>query len=108
VLLPQCQPAQHRLLLGDQLPYPLPRQAQHLRQLRIVEHLMLGCRLHFYHLIAGGHDEVHVNVGARVLFVTEIEQDLAVDHSDAYRSDEVFQGNGTQSSGLNKFFQREP
>src|ERR1700728_2443748 len=70
------QRLQHGLLLGDERLHALAGVSDHLRQLRLVEDLVFGGRLHFHELMSGGHDEVHIYVGARVLFVAEIEQYL--------------------------------
>ena len=59
----------------------------------VVEDLMFGCGLHFDHLLAGGHDEVHVDVGAGVFFVGEVEQDFSVDNSHADCRDKILERN---------------
>ena len=46
-LLPQHQRPQHRLLFGDQRLHSLAGQADHLTQLLLIKHLMLGRGLHF-------------------------------------------------------------
>ena len=53
-----------------------------------------------------GHDEVHVDVGAGIFFVAEIEQNVSVDDAHADGGDEIISGPG-QSSGIHHFLQRD-
>ena len=80
-----------RLLFGNERLHALAGVADHFGELRLVENLVLGGRLHFDELVPGRHDKVHVDVGAGVFFVGEIEQNFSVDNSHADGSDEIFE-----------------
>ena len=97
----------HGLLLGDQVLHALFGERDHLRQLLVVEDLVFGGGLDFDHFVAGGHDEVHVDVGARVFFVGEVEQDFSVDNSHADGGDEILERDCGQRSGIDQLFQSE-
>ena len=56
-----------------------------------VERHLLGRRLHLDEPAVAGHDDVHVDVGARVLRVVEVEQRLAVDDADRHGGDRARQ-----------------
>src|ERR1019366_4739353 len=90
----------HGLLVRHQRLDSFFRQRHHLRQLRIVEWTVLRRRLHFDNLLAAGNDQVHVHVGARVFFVTEIEHDLAVHDADAGGGHVVANRNGLEHAGF--------
>src|SRR5579862_6307839 len=64
MLLPQGQRSQDGLLFGDERLNALAGQADHFSELFLIEDLMLGGGLNFDQLAPGGHDEVHVHVGA--------------------------------------------
>src|SRR5271168_819210 len=66
---------------------------------------MLGGGLQFDNLVAGGHDEVHVDVGARIFFVVEIEKNFAVDDAHADRRYEILDRRGRQSSRIDQALQ---
>src|ERR1035437_4501129 len=83
-LLPERQRLQHGLLLRDEILHVLAGVSDHLRELRLVEDLVFGGRLHFHELMSGGHNEVHIYVGARVLFVAEVEQYFSIHNSHAH------------------------
>ena len=60
----------------------------------LVERLALGGALHLDEAAVAGHDDVHVDVGLRVLLVGEIEQRHAVDDADADGGDVVVDRDG--------------
>jgi len=62
--LPQRQRSQHRLLFCNEGLHSLAGQPNHFSQLLLVEYLVLRRSLDFDQLAAGGHDEIHVHVGA--------------------------------------------
>src|ERR1035441_312598 len=61
---------------------------------------MLCRRLHFDNLFAAGNDQVHVHIGARVFFVTEIKHDLAIHDADASGGHVVANRNGLEHAGF--------
>src|SRR5215510_7682219 len=61
--------------LGD----PAGAEIQQLVQRVAVERRALGGRLYLDEPLGAGHDEVQVDLRARVLLVVEVEQQLAVD-----------------------------
>ena len=106
-LLPERQRFQDGLLLGDERLHSLAGVSDHLRQLLLVEDLVFSSRLDFDELIAGGHDEVHIDVGAGVLFVAEVEQYFPVDNSDANRGHKILERNRRERSRVHQLFQRQ-
>ena len=54
---------------------------------RAVEGAVLAGALHLHEAALAAHHDVHVDVGAHVLLVVEIEPRLAVDDADAHRGD---------------------
>ena len=52
-------------------------------------------------------DDIHVDIGARVVVVGEIEQRLAIDDADARGGDVVRQRNGTNDIALAELLDRE-
>ena len=61
---------------------PAAGEVEQLVEPRAVERHPLGRRLHLDEAPVAGHDDVHVDVGVRVLGVVEVEQRLAVDDAD--------------------------
>src|SRR5260370_21640952 len=70
-----------------------------------VEDLVLSGGLHFDEFVAGGHDEIHVHVGARVFFVAEIEQNFSFHNSHTDCVNEIFQRDLGQGSGFDELFE---
>src|SRR5947207_980226 len=70
---------------------PDRRQLKKLVQALARERFLLGGRLHLDEPAVTGHDDVHVDLGARILRVVEIEQRLGVDDADRNRRDRVAQ-----------------
>src|SRR5580692_585440 len=101
-LLAKSQISEQRLLFGNQRLDALARQRNHLCELSVIEDLVLGGGLQFDDFVAGGHDEIHVNVGPGIFFVVEVEKDLAVDDADADGGDEILDGGGGQSAGVDE------
>ena len=89
LLLSERQRAQYRLLLGDEGVDAFAGEGEHFVELAVVEGSVLGGGLHLDHLAAGGHDEVHIDIGARVFFIAEVEEGLTVDDADTDGGDEV-------------------
>ena len=74
------------------------------RRARAVERLPFGRALHLDEPAVAGLDDVHVDVGARVLVVGEIEQRLAVDDADAGGGDVVGERNRRGCSRRSRIF----
>ena len=68
---------------------------------------MFGRGLEFDQLAAGGHDEVHVDVGAGVFFVVEVEQDFSFDDADADRADKILERDRGQGSSVHQLFESQ-
>src|SRR5271169_1349491 len=68
---------------------------------------MFSGGLDFDQFVAGRHDEVHVDVGAGVFFVAEVEQDFSVDNSYTHGGNKILQGSRGQGSGFHQFFQSQ-
>ena len=65
---------------------PLFGERQHLFELSAAERKALGSPLHLDEPAGSGHDDVHVDLGASVLAVVEIEQAGPVDDSHRHRA----------------------
>ena len=61
------------------LAHPASGEREELRQFAVVEGPALGGGLHFDEAAAAGHDDVHVDFGARIFFVAEVEHGHAGD-----------------------------
>jgi hypothetical protein len=68
---------------------------------------VLGGGLGFDEAAVGEHDDVHVDGGAGVLFVAEVEEDVAVDDADAGGGDHLFERGCFQGSGCDQFSEGE-
>ncbi len=88
------------MLFGDQGLDALAGEGDHAGELGFIEDLVLGGGLDFDQLAAGGHDEIHVDVGAGIFFVAEVEEDFSVDDTDAYGGDEITERGGGQGTGF--------
>ena len=55
----------------------------------------------------GEHDDVHVDVGAGVFFVAEVEEDVAVDDADAGGGDHLLERGGLEGAGRDEFAEGE-
>ena len=106
-LLPQSQPTQNPLLLGNERLYALPRERQHLRELRFVKRLPFRGSLHFHHLVPGCHHKIHVHISAGVLLVTKIKQDFSIHNPHTNRSHKISQRNRSQSPSLHQLLERK-
>src|SRR5919198_5613810 len=84
------------LRLPDRLD-PRRRQIEQLVQVVAVEGRALGRRLHLDEPPVAGHDDVQVDLGARVLRVVEVEQPLALDDPDRDGRDRILQRTGQPS-----------
>src|SRR5687767_8739422 len=76
-----------RLLLRVEPLYSRNCQLQELVELRAVERAVLASALHFHEPARRAHHDIHVDLGAHILRVVEIQSRLSVDDSDADRSD---------------------
>ena len=68
-----------------------PTQIQHVRQLVGCEWFCFSGALYFDEIAGSGHDDVHVDVGAGVFFVREVEYTLAVYDPNGYSGNAVDQ-----------------
>src|SRR5206468_11217655 len=76
-------------------------------ELSVIKDLMLGGGLQLDDLVAGGHDYVHIYVGAGVFFVVEVEQHFSIYDSHADGGNEVFHGRGSQRSCVDESLQSQ-
>ncbi len=63
---------------------------------------MLASTLHLDKSARIGHDDVHVDRGADVLLVVEVQPWLSVDHADAYRRDQAPHGGRSDEPELDR------
>src|SRR4029450_5783343 len=68
---------------------PARAEIEQLAQRLPVERRALGRRLHLHEASASGHDEVQVDLRARILLVVEVEQQLAGDEPERARPDRL-------------------
>ena len=76
---------------------------KHLAQLSAGVGFVFGGGLGFDEAAVGQHDDVHIDSGARVFFVGEVEQDVAVDDTDRGGGDHLFEGGGFQGASFDEF-----
>ena len=87
-------------LLGlEELVNALFGVVEHLVELVAAVGVVFGGGLGFDEAAVGEHDDVHVDGGAGVFFVAEVEQDVAVDDAYAGGGDHLFERRGLQGSG---------
>ena len=72
---------------------PFLRQIEQRIQRIAPEGQRFGSALHFDELAAAGHDDVHVDFGARVFLVRQVEHARVVDDADAGGGDVVLHRN---------------
>lgn len=82
-------------------------EVEHLVELATGVGVFLGCGLSLDEAAIGQHDDVHVDGGAGVLFVGEVEEDVAVDDADGGGGDHLFQGRGFEGAGGYELVERE-
>src|SRR4051812_8334629 len=82
-----------RALLVDELPDAFVSEAEQRVERFAVEGLAFGGSLHLDESAVAGLDDVHVHLGAGIVFVGEIEQRLAVDDADADGGDRILERN---------------
>ncbi len=73
-------------------------EIEHLIELGAAIGFAFGGGLGLDQTAGGNHDHVHVDGGAGVLLVGEIEQDVAVDDADRGRGDHLQQGRGLEGA----------
>ena len=75
-----------RALLRDiELAEPLDGEIEQRIQLATVERAVLAGALHFDESALAAHHNIHIDRGANVLFIVEIESRRRTDHADAHR-----------------------
>src|SRR3954451_8990188 len=79
------------VLCGDELFDAAGRELEQLVEARARERRPLRGRLHLDERGVAGHDDVHVDLGRRVLGIVEVEQRGAVDDADRDRGDRTGQ-----------------
>ena len=87
-----CGSGQGLLLGGEEFVDALFGVVEHLAQLGAGVGVALGGGLGFDQAAVGEHDDVHVDCSAGVLFVAEVEEDVAVEDSDGGRGDHLAEG----------------
>jgi hypothetical protein len=110
----EARPAGHNLLRvkdgalnGEQFVDALFGEVEHLVELAAGVGVFLGGGLGLDEAAVGEHDDVHVDGGAGVFFVGEVEQDVAVDDADGGGGDHLFQGRGFEGAGGYELVERE-
>src|SRR6266545_1957127 len=73
----------------DEAADPLLGEVQQRVEASAGERRLLGGPLDLHELSAAGHDDVHVDLGARILDVVEVEDGLASHDPHAHRGDVV-------------------
>jgi hypothetical protein len=96
-----------RALLLDELRDAVIREIEQRHQRLAAERLRLRRPLHLDEPPAAGFHDVHVDVGAAVVVVGQIEQRLAVDDADAGRGDVVVQRNRLRTSRVAQLLERQ-
>jgi hypothetical protein len=96
-----------RALLLDELRDAVIRQIEQRHQRLAAERLGLRRSLHLDVPPAAGFHDVHVDVGAAVVLVGQIEQRFAADNPDAGRGDVVVQWNRLQDVARPQLLQRQ-
>jgi hypothetical protein len=80
---------------------------EHLAELGAGVGVVLGGGLGFDEATVGEHDDVHIDHGAGVFFVGEVEEDVAVDDADGGCGDHLFQGRGFEGAGFDELAEGE-
>jgi hypothetical protein len=75
---------------------------QHCVELRAGIGVFFGGGLGLYEAAVSEHDDVHVDGGAGVLFVAEVEEDVAVDDADGGGGDHLGEGRGLEGAGVDE------
>ena len=76
---------------------------EHLGELGAGVGVFFGGGLGFDEAAVGEHDDVHVDCGAGVFFVAEVEEDVAVDDADGGGGDHLLEGRGLERAGCDQF-----
>ena len=87
------------LLGGEELADAFFGVVEHLVELGAGVGVLFGGGLGFYEASVGEHDYVHVDGGAGVFFVAEVEEGVAVYDSHGGGGDHLFEGRGFQGAG---------
>src|SRR5205807_10347777 len=72
-------------LRRNQLANPGPPEFQKLVKCSAAERKPLRCSLDLHELIAVGHDQIEIDVGARVFKIVQVEHRNATDNAHAHR-----------------------
>jgi len=92
---------------GEEFVDALFGVVEHFVELMAGVGVLLGGGLGFDETAVGQHDDVHVDGGAGVFFVAEVEEDVAVYDAYAGGGDHLFEGGGFQGSGCDEFSEGE-
>jgi hypothetical protein len=92
---------------GEELVNALFGVVEHLTQLGAGIRVVLGGGLGFDEASTGQHDDVHVDGGAGVFFVGEVEEDVAVDDTDGGSGDHLLEGRCFEGSGFDELAEGE-
>ena len=93
------------MLGNEELTDALFGVVEHLVELGAGVGVLLGSGLGLDETAVGQHDYIHVDVGAGVLLVAEVEEGVAVDDADAGGGDHLAQGRGLQGTGGYELFE---
>ena len=94
-------------LSREQLANAFLRDVEHLGELGAGVGVFFGGGLGLDQASVGEHDDVHVDGGAGVFFVAEIEEDVAVDDADAGGGDHLPERRGFEGARGDKLVERE-
>ncbi len=80
---------------------------EHLGELGAGVGVFFGGGLSFDEAAIGEHDDIHVDGGAGVFFVAEVEEDVSINDADAGGGDHLLEGRGFEGSGGDELIERE-
>lgn len=95
------------MLGGEELADAGFSEVKHLVEFGAGVEVSFGGGLGFDKASGAEHDDVHVDGGAGVFFVAEVEEDVAVDDADGGGGDHLFEGGGFEGSGGDELVEGE-
>ena len=88
------------LLGGEEFADAFFGVVEHFVELGAGVGVLFGGGLGFDEAAVGEHDDVHVDGGAGVFFVAEVEEGVAVDDADGGGGDHLFERRGLEGAGV--------